>query len=137
MSHRVPEEHKFCMVAEHQETCHQEVRTCSSVDVSFVFRLALPIDMLCLKAHFSFSFLHFLISYFLFPHFLISHFLISHSLFYNNPANTQLVLVILCHRGVAIEPYIRRQIAPKVIKSTVFDKMGRSSKEEASLTPVS
>ena len=80
MSHRVPEEHKFCMVAEHQETC-QEVRTCSSVDVSFVFRLALPIDMLCLTAHFSFSFLHFLISYFLFPHFLISH-----SLFYNNPA---------------------------------------------------
>ena len=29
------------------------------------------------------------------------------------------------------------QIAPKVIKSTVFDKMGRSSKEEASLTLVS
>ena len=80
MSHRVPEEHKFCMVAEHQETCqHQEVRTCSSVDVSFVFRLALPIDMLsvCLTAHFSVSFLHFLISYFLFPHLLISSFLIS------------------------------------------------------------
>ena len=65
MSHRVPEEHKFCMVAEHQETCHQEVRTCSSVDISFVFRLALPIDMLCLTAHFSLSFLPFLISYFL------------------------------------------------------------------------
>ncbi len=29
------------------------------------------------------------------------------------------------------------QIIQKVIKITVFDKMGRSSKEEASLTPVS
>ena len=51
-------------------------------------------------------------------------------------ATTQLVLVILCHRGVTIE-LIRSQIAPKVIKSTVFDKMGRSNKGEASLTPVS
>ena len=54
--------------------------TCSSVDASFVFRLALPAP----NSLFLISRSHFLISYFIFPHFLISHFP-WHSLFYHHP----------------------------------------------------